>query len=441
MTLFRHIKNWYLLALLAGLPFSIFAQDNTLKISLHDAVDLAVKSNYELEIAKNNVEANTILNHYGIAGGLPTVTGNIANTEQLTNLKQNLSNGTETNKRGTTGNNTQANITAGILLYNGNRVVTTKKRLGIQEDQSKENLNSLLQNTIAEVSTSYYDVVRQHSYINTIKTSILASQKRLEILRVRKEAGMANNADIFQAEIDLNTLNQSLLEQEMVEKIAKTQLRYLLVLENNAEILVTDTVIVWQPITLEPILEGLKNNADYKAADQQIKINELLVRETAAQRYPSVRFNMAYNYSRNQSTAGFTLLNRTVGPNANITLSIPIYNGTVYRRQQEVAELNTQNARIQKDIILRDNSSSAVSIYQTYMSSLEQIEIQKKNHELSKALLQLTLERFALIQATIIDVREAQKSFEDSGYKLINLNFAAKAAEIELNRLTNSLEI
>jgi outer membrane protein len=36
-------------------------------------------------------------------------------------------------------------------------------------------------------------------------------------------------------------------------------------------------------------------------------------------------------------------------------------------------------------------------------------------------------------------VREAQRSFEDAGYRLVNLNYAAKASEIELRRLSSRL--
>lgn len=90
--------------------------------------------------------------------------------------------------------------------------------------------------------------------------------------------------------------------------------------------------------------------------------------------------------------------------------------------------------------MLRDYSAGAVKMYQTYQSSIEQLENQKKNYALSKQLLDLTLQRFELIQATIIDVREAQRSFEEAGYRLINLNYAAKAAEIELKRLSNTLQ-
>jgi outer membrane protein len=433
-------KNLILLFLLLGSNAFCKNVADSLNITLDDAIALALKNSYEIEIAKNNVESNTILNNYGVAGGLPTVAATASNTEQITQVNQKLNDGTEISRNAAAGNNTQASLSVGILLYNGKRVVSTKKRLAELQNQSSELLNSQIQNTIALVMTSYYDVVRQLSYVNTVRTSIQASEKRLEILKIRKEAGMANNADLFQAQIDLNTLNQTLLDQQMVAQVAKTELLRILTLDPKSAVSINDTISVDNNIKLDAILDRITLNADVKAADHQIRINELIVRETAALRYPTVRFNTAYNYTRNQTAAGFTLLNRVLGPNAGLTLSIPIYNGSAFKRQQQVAEINTTNAQLQKNSIIRDYNAGAVKMYQTYLSSLEQLETQKQNYDLSRQLLNLTLQRFELIQATIIDVREAQRSFEDAGYRMINLNYAAKAAEIELKRLSNTLQ-
>jgi outer membrane protein TolC len=427
-----------MLLLVSSSAFSM--QADSLTITLEDAIATALKNNYEIEIAKNNVEANTLLNNYGVAGGLPLVTAAASNTEQITQITQKLTDGTEINRNAAAGNNTQASVNASILLYNGKRVVSTKKRLAELQFQSSELLNSQIQNTIALVMTSYYDVVRQLSYLNTVRTSIQASEKRLEILKVRKEAGMANNADLFQAQIDLNTLNQTFLDQLNVAQVAKTELLRILTLDPKSAVTIKDTIAVDNNVKLETVLDRIAVNADVKAADHQIRINELIVRETAALRYPTVRFNTAYNYSRNQSAAGFTLLNRVLGPNAGLTLAVPIYNGSTFKRQQQVAEINSESARIQRSSIVRDYNAGAVKMYQTYLTSLQQLETQKQNYNLSKQLLDLTLARFELIQATIIDVREAQRSFEDAGYRLINLNYAAKAAEIELKRLSNTLQ-
>lgn len=432
-------KIIFLLVLLAGNAFSQQVGDS-LRITLDDAIAMALKNSYEIEIAKNNVQANTIFNNYGIAGGLPVIAGTFSNTEQVTDVTQKLNTGVEINRKGAVGNNTQAGLTAGILLYNGGRVVATKKRLAELQYQSSDLLNSQIQNTIAQVMTAYYDVVRQLSYLNTLRTSIIASEKRLEILQVRKAAGMANNADIFQAQIDLNTLNQTLQDQDMVSAVAKTELLRLLTMDTKTTIAIRDTITVDTNLQLDPILDRIKLNPDVKAADRQVTINELIVKETAALRYPTVRLNAAYNFSRNQSGAGLTLLNRTLGPNASVTVAVPIYNGSIFKRQRQVAEINTTNAAIQKNVVVRDYNAGVVKMYQTYVSSLTQLATQMENYKLSKQLLDLTLQRFQLIQATIIDVREAQRSFEDAGYRMINLNYAAKAAEIELKRLSSTLQ-
>jgi len=425
--------------LMAGTPAICQQSTDSLHITLDEAISIALKNSLEIQIAKNDVEANTILNNYGVAGGLPLIAATASNTEQIQNIRQELQTGGGTSRRGAEGNNTQAGITAGILLYNGRRVVATKKRLAELQYQSSEVLNSQIQNTIAAVMTSYYDVVRQIGYINTVQFSIEASKKRLEIIQVRQAAGMANNADLFQAQIDLNTLTQTLINQQLAVDVAKSEFLRLLTLDPKSPVSIKDTILVDQGLQIDNVLDKLTVNADIKAADNQIRIAELIVRETAALRYPTVRLNLGYNYIRNQSTAGFTLLNRVTAPSAGITLAVPIYNGSAFKRQQQVAEINTSTAKTQKQVLVRDYSAQAVKMFQTYRRSLEQLESQKANYKLSQQLLDLTLQRFQLIQATIIDVREAQRSFEEAGYRLINLNYAAKSSEIELKRLTNTL--
>jgi outer membrane protein TolC len=58
---------------------------------------------------------------------------------------------------------------------------------------------------------------------------------------------------------------------------------------------------------------------------------------------------------------------------------------------------------------------------------------------MSQALLTLVMEKFKLGQATIVDVKQAQQSFESAGFRLVSLRFTAKIAEIELKRLSNQL--
>ncbi len=413
-----------------------FAQDS---LTLPLAINQALKKSLDITIAKNNIEAATILNSYGFAGGLPVVTGNITNNESLTSVNQKLNTGTTIQRNNAAANALNGNVTGSILLFNGGRVIATKQRLAALQAQSSQLLNSQVQNIIAGVSTAYYDVVRQQNYINTIDKSIDASTQQLTIVKTRQSVGLANNADLFQAQIDLNALQQTRQAQELIVAQAKTELLRLITSKPDSTIKINDTIIVENNITLQTVLDNLPKNADVLAAEDQININKLIVKETSALRYPSIRANAGYNFFRNQSAAGQLLLNQNYGPTVGVSVAIPIFNGGIFRKQAQVANIDVRNAVVQKDILLRDFNASAVRQYQSYISNFDQLKSEKENYILSGKLLDLVLQRFQLRQATIVEVKNAQQSFEQSGFRLVNLSFAAKASEIELKRLSNQL--
>ena len=410
-------------------------------LRLPDAVNLALKNSLEVQLSKNFVETNTVLNNYGVAGGLPIVTTSIADNEQISSINQKFNTGANILRDAAAANNFSLGVTGSILLYNGNRVVATKSRLATLVNQSEQLLNSQIQNVMAGVMVGYYDVVRQQSYLKTIEKSIDASNQQLEIIKTRQSVGLANNADLFQAQIDFNALLQARQSQQLTIDQAKTELLRQLSLNPDSVIIIQDTILVDKNILMADILNNLNKNADIVAAQDKIKINELLVKETAALRYPSIRTSTGYNFTRNQAAAGQILLNQNYGPFLSLNVSIPIYNGSVNKRQQKVAEINVSNAELDKQVLIRDYRAEVVKVYQSYAITMQQLKTEQENYNLSNQLLELVLQRFKFRQATIVDVKNAQQSFEASGYRLVNLNFAAKSAEIELKRLANKLAL
>ena len=423
--------------------FSITAAAQQI-LRLPDAVNIALKNSLDIQLNKNIVEVNTVLNNYGVAGGLPLVTGSATDNEQVSNINQKTNNGdiVRTIQRNNAATNSFAlGVTGSILLYNGNRVVATKSRLARLVKQSERQLNSQVQNILSGVMVGYYDIVRQQSYMKTIERSIDASNQQLDIVKARQSVGLANNADLFQAQIDLNALLQTKQSQQLIIDQAKIELLRQLTLNPDTVIAIQDTILVDRTLKLEDVLNNLNKNSNILAADDQVKINELVVKETAALRYPSVRATTGYNFIRNKAAAGQLLLNQNYGPSVGVNVGIPIYNGTIIKRQQKVAQISVRNAQLDKQVLIRDYSSQVVKSYQSYTATLQQLQTEQQNYTLSNQLLELALERFKYKQATIIDVKNAQQSFEASGYRLVNLNYAAKSAEIELKRLANQLSL
>ena len=244
---------------------------------------------------------------------------------------------------------------------------------------------------------------------------------------------------MFQSQVDLNTQIQTLIAQELVIEQVKTDLLTLMILNPDSNIVVKATIIVDNTIRLDSILSAAYQNPDIQAAYDQIRINQYLEKEVTASRYPSASVDIGYNYTHAYNPKGSTILNQSYGPYVGLGVTIPIFNGGIYKRQQQIAGINVNSAKLQKDTLMLNVHSTAVKNWQAYQSNLKQLETAKQNFDLSQKLLNLVLMRFQYKVATIVDVTLAQQSFENAGFQLVNVSYAAKAAEVQLRRLANQL--
>jgi outer membrane protein TolC len=404
-------------------------------LTLTNAIDTALKNNYDIQIAKNNNQISSLNNSYGFAGGLPSLNGSAGANESLIDLKQKTSSGINISKNNVNSSSYNAGVTASLVLFNGFKVIATKGRLNLLQRQSELELNLQIQTTLAAIMENYYDILRQMSYLKIIQSSLDVSSKKLDIVKEQYKVGMANEADLLQAEIDLNIAVQNLKGQQLIIDQDKTNLLLLMAVKQFYPIAITDSIIVDRTIRQDSIINFLENNPQYLSAEQQIKINEQIVKEQRSLRYPSIKINTGYNLTYNSSSAGFNLFTQNFGPTVGATMQVPIFNGTIFRTQQEVAQVNVNIARLQKESLLTSLKADAIKTFQAYESTLEQLDSQQKSYQDAERLVNIVLQRFRLKQATILDLKAAQESFENAGYLFVNLQYAAKTAEIELKRL------
>jgi len=410
------------------------------QLTLDTAIAIALRNSPGLMISNNNVQIAGLNNSYGMAGGLPLIQGTSNVTQQITSLEQKLAPpNPPKSSTNAPSNNINAGFSASVPVFAGGRIQNEKKRLDVVESQTKQQYYSRAQSLIYNVILKYYDVVRQQEYAKTLEASIRASNQRLEIVKQQQAVGVANDADLFQSQVDLNTQTQSLIAQQLVIDQAKTDLLVLMILNPDSTIVVKDTIVVDKSIRLDSILSAAYRNPDIQAAYDQIRINQYLEKEVGAQRYPSASVSLGYNFSRTTNPQGFNQLNQAYGPIVGLGVTIPIFNGGIYKRQQQIAGINVTTAKLQKDTLMLNVRGTAVKNWQAYQNNLQQLETAKQNFDLSQKLLNLVLMRFQYKVATIVDVTLAQQSFENAGFQLVNVSYAAKAAEVQLRRLANQL--
>jgi outer membrane protein TolC len=409
-------------------------------ISLNEAIKTALKNSYDIQLVESGLAIAKNNNDLGVAGALPTVSATANDNKTTSTLQQQYTDPTRnTTKSGVEGTNITAGLTASLVLFNGYRIMATKDRLAAIEKQNQSLLEAQLLNTTSLVMQQYFNIVRQQAYLKTIDKSIEASQQRLDIVKTRQQIGVANEADLLQSNLDLNALIQAKQNQLLVIDQAKADLLNTMVMPSSTALTIQDTITIDANLKLVDIEAKMKVNPSLQSAEQLININQFIEKETRALTYPTLRATSGYNFTSSQSAAGFSLLNENYGPFVGLNLSVPLYAGGASKKSIKNAQINTSRAKIQYQSTEKDMSTALYKTFQTYQNNLQQTPIEIQNYSMSQSLLQLVMQKYQLGQATMVDVKQAQQSFETAGFRLISLRYTAKIAEIELKRLSSQL--
>lgn len=408
-------------------------------LTLNDALSEALSKNYELQIVRNDLEIARKSDFYGNAGEQPTYNFTIGETAQLTGVNQQLASGSEISRIGVVSQALTSQLAISYPILNGFRVKATKGRIREQAAISEARVSAQIQNTAAQVINRYFDIVRQQKLIESLQKTLAVSEQRLELIKVRQSVGMANNSDLYLAELDLNARKQEVTNQDLALRQNKTDLNVLLSREKNMDFNVSDTILVDSNLNYENLLAFAKKSPDVFISEGQIRVVDWIEKETHAQRLPTVRLNGGVAASLSNTTAGFLLQNVSYGPFVGINLSVPLFNKNIFDRQEELVTMQRTTRQLQATSLQNTIEGNLFRTWQAYQTNLERIKSESENIKKAQQLLEIMLQRYQLNQSNTIDLREAQRSYEEAAFRLTSVQYIAKVAETELLRLAARL--
>lgn len=414
------------------------AQSDTLTVE--QAVELALKNNYDILIAKNDADIAARNNTIGNAGMLPTVNGTVSDNFTYNHLDQKFSNSTtpDINRNGVQGNTIGAAVNLNWTLFDGLKMFATKGKLKALEDIGELNYKDQVQNTIAQVIVAYYNVVGAQQQVNAINEAIRISDERVKLAEAKFQVGSSSKVDYLQAKVDLNEQKSNLLNQRTVIEQRKAELNTLLVRPTETDFNVTDSINITYNPTANPADIENKNFA-LAAAMRNIDVAKYSKKEVFSQFLPNLKALAGYGFTRTQSNAGFTLYNQTYGPNVGFSLNIPLFNGLNTIRQYKVASIEILSSQFGFEKARNQTRLNYYVALRNFANAKELLDLEQENIQLADENQQIALERFRLAQSTAIELREAQQSYVNAQVRLVNARLSAKAAETELLRLQGEL--
>ncbi len=427
------------LFLLLCLPIGLSAQQ-TPRLTLKEAIQLAIQNNFSVTIAKNDAEAAALNNNWANAGALPQISITATKGLASNNIQQDLANGTIIKRNNAATNTLNGGLAVSWRFFDGWRMYATKNRLAEMEKMGQTQFTRISNETIYNVTLGYYNIIRLKQQYTAIKEAINLFTERRKIADARFTVGTSAKTDLLQAQVDLNEQQSNLLNTENDIARAKTTLNVWMVRDPATAFDTEDSFATEQPVNITALQQkAAQQNPEVLVAQHELAILLQTKKEINAQRLPTATLNGNYNFLRNKNAAGFTLLNQTYGPSASIGISIPIFTGGLVRRQLQVADINIKNQQLATQQLKNQLLGNLTNAYLNYTNALKLVSIEDKNLELIKENNTINLERFRLLSITSTDLRQGQVNFTEAQTRRINARFQAAVAGAEMYLLAGEI--
>ena len=416
----------------------LFAQDTLL--TADDAVKYAIEHNFGVTISKNEIEIGKINNSWANTGAIPVISATANKAVGVNNLQQRLSNGTVTNKNGNTTQTFNAGLAVNWTVFDGLKMFATKRRLEELERNGEYTFKKNLNETVHNVISSYYNVVTLNEQIKSTQEQIRLYRDRNDLAQRRLEIGTGAKYEVLEAQVDLNEQYSILLSLQNSLAVAKTSLNNIMGKTPDTAFVVVDTITVKELPSIENAQNKIeKQNPDVLLANSDLKVLFETKKEINAERLPVVTLNGFYNFARNKNGAGFTLLNQTYGPSGSIGLAVPLFNGTIVKKQLAVTDIQIRNQQITQQETKNNIQTLLTNAYINYNNSLKLVELEKNNLVLAAENIYIADERYKKLNITSVELRQIQISYSDAKNRLYNALYQAKLAEAQVALLTGDI--
>jgi outer membrane protein len=438
--------NRFLLFILAitCLTFQSKAQDaiqasgNDSKLSLQDAVNIALKNNISVKQSENQVLLNNLQLQQSKFNQLPNASGNV---NEYFNFGRSLDPFTNTNIDRNINYN-QLSLSGNVVIFNGYQLKNTIAQNDILLKATQLDLQAMKENISLQVVLAYLNILNAEDQLGISQNQTNITKLQIDRTDKLVKAGSLPQSNLFDLKAQLATEETTVINNQSTLDLAKLSLLQLLNDKNITDVKV-DRISVPVPSTtgydtsIGKIYEiAQETQPAVKAADLRIKGADKGIEIARAGFLPIITANV--NAGANQSNAQKNYTFREVTSEQNL--------GTVKFNGQEIPLIVTSTNKIPVEggttnyFTQLGNTfnygfgvNANIPIFSRYANktNVSRAKIQKENANLNAQQARLTLRQN--IEQAYTNLNNAAKRYEALTIQVSALEESFRAAESRFN--------
>jgi outer membrane protein TolC len=411
------------------------------QLSLSDAVENALNNAYNIKSANTNLAIGEKNNNWGEAGRMPTISTSLVNSNTYSSIQNPTSflNGADV-----IGSNSTLSADLQWTLFDGGRIKTSKKRLNSLVEQTKADIQVLIDNLTLQVSKSYYNVQIQDKRLKMFEQLLKLSLDKITYIEAKRAYGQAIEFDLLQVrDAYLNDSIQWVIQQTNYKNsIQNLALSMGKEVTADLNFVLSDSLTYGLPdYSFDELLNALlSNNRQLKAEKLKITIAETDIELQKANLLP--RIIMGANLSEQLNVARIEgkqplIPNNwrggtTTSAGLNFSLNYTLYNGGKINRAIQVSELRKNITEFSYKDLERRLSQQLKIAFNLYENQKNVLNLSREMLSNSTRNLEIAEERFKAGTLNYFDFRTIQINYFRTVNTVQDAFLNAKNTELDM---------
>jgi outer membrane protein len=421
-------------------------------LTLEDVIKTTIENNFDIKIAKNNIQVAKNNNNIGLVGAGQSTGGTVSGGTTGMLPQVSIAAGSPQNPLGfgqTTStlkySDPALNVTRQTLnsvsyapsivvtwyFFDGLKMFATKKKLNRAEELSNLQYRLTVENTLLTALTTYYQMISIEQFIKALNAALILAEDQKKLAVQKLKAGVGSNVDVLQTQIDFNTNQVQITQQQNLLNEQRVNLNLVLKQSPDIEFSVPDTIVIQtKPEYASALSNTDKNNNSILIGRKTMEIDGLALREFKANAMPKIGITGNYTYQWISNDIGLQRLNQNYGYNGGFIFSWTLLNNLTTRTaiRNQTVQIASDNARLAASEL--QEKSNLYKAYLSFQNNLKIIEIEKQSVQLANQNLYIAAQRFKQGLSTYIEYRTVMQTYADAQYQLSQAGYNTKLSEL-----------
>ncbi len=421
-------------------------------LTLEDVIKITIENNFDIKIAKNNIQVAKNNNNIGLVGGGQSTGGTVTGGTTGILPQISIGAGSPQNPLGlgqTTStlkySDPKLNVTQQTLnsasyspsivvtwyFFDGFKMFATKKKLNRAEELSNLQYRLAIENTLLTALTTYYQMISVEQFIKSLKASLALGEDQKALAQQKLKAGVGSSVDVLQTQIDYNTIQVQIKQQQNLLNDQRVNLNIILKQSPDIEFNVPDTINIQTKPEYASALDNTdKNNSSILIGRKTMEIDGLALKEFKANAMPKIGITGNYTYQWFSNDIGLIRLNQNYGWNGGFIFSWTLLNNLTTQTavKNQNIQLASDNLRLEASEL--QEKSNLYKAFLSFQNNLKIVEIEKQSVLLAKQNLYIAAQRFKQGLSNYIEYRTVMQTYADAQYQLSQAAYNTKLSEL-----------